>query len=144
MHFGSVEASYEIDTLNLLTFTFGTFNGRSKQQMNTYTEMLDKDGQMQYAYDLFNENNNTYGGTDVSANYQRMLGKKEELLTVSYRYSHSPSGGDSYQHFSNMINADYSDIRTDNDAATYRTGGLCESIYPYAYIGGRCEIYLSE
>lgn len=118
MHFGSVEASYEIDTLNLLTFTFGTFNGRSKQQMNTYTEMLDKDGQMQYAYDLFNENNNTYGGTDVSANYQRMLGKKEELLTVSYRYSHSPSGGDSYQHFSNMINADYSDIRTDNDAAT--------------------------
>ena len=48
--------------------------------MNTYTEMLDKDGQMQYAYDLFNENNNTYGGTDVSANYQRMLGKKKNCL----------------------------------------------------------------
>lgn len=118
MHFGSIEASYEIDTLNLLTFTFSSSKGNSTVHSDQHAEMSNAAGQQQYAYNIYKKSHDNWGGLEVSANYQRTLSKKEELLTISYRYNHAPSGGDSYQRYDNKINAVYPDQRTDNVAAT--------------------------
>lgn len=132
MHFGSVEASYEIDTLNLLTFTFSGSKGYSTTNSNQHAEMISANGEMQYAYDLLNKSHNNWGGIEASANYQRTLNKKEELLTVSYRYSHDPSGGDSHQRYSNVINFIYPNLRTDNDAATDEHTAQVDYVNPFS------------
>ncbi len=132
MHFGSVEASYEIDTLNLLTFTFSGSKGHSTVDSKQHAEMADAAGQQQYAYDLSKKSHDNWGGIELSANYQRTLSKKEELLTVSYRYSHDPSGGDSYQQYKNMTGIAFPDQRTDNDAATNEHTAQVDYVNPFS------------
>ncbi len=132
MHYGSVEASYEIDTLNLLTFTFDCYKGHTKQDIDKFAEMSDAEGHSNYKYDQFNKSKNNWGGTEASVNYQRTLTKKEELLTVSYRYSHTPSGGNSYQHYYNKVNFIFPDIQTENDAATDEHTAQVDYVNPFS------------
>lgn len=132
MNYGSVEASYEIDTLNLLTFTFDCYKGHSKQNIDKVAEMLDAEGQLRYKYDQFNKSRSNWGGTEASVNYQRTLNKKEELLTVSYRYSHTPSGGNSYQQYYNKVDFTFPDILTENDAATDEHTAQVDYVNPFS------------
>lgn len=131
MNFGSIEASYEIDSLNLLTFTFSSYGGKAKHEMNSEIEMLDEQESLQYAYHQFSHLKTHYGGTELSLNYQRTLGKKDELLTFSYRYNRSPSGGDTYQLFSNQKNVFYPDLRTNNDAGTDEHTAQVDYVCPF-------------
>lgn len=119
MDFGSAEASYEIDSLNLLTFTVSSYGGHYKQNQDSYSEMLKENGDINYHYRMNGLSRQNFGGTEVSFNYQRTLGQKDELLTASYRYSHNPSGGSSYQHIFPLegnVPFGYSEQNNNNDA----------------------------
>lgn len=121
MDFGSAEASYEIDSLNLLTFTVSSYGGHYKQATDGYSEMLKENGELNYMYQTLGKNRQNFGGTELSLNYQRTLGKKDELLTSSYRFSRNPSGGSSYQQYlplSGNVPIGYSEQNNDNDAST--------------------------
>lgn len=111
MHYGNIEASYEIDTLNLLTFALSYSPGNSRINNSKHSVMDDEAGNRQYAYDILDESYSSWGSIEASANYQRTLRKKEELLTLSYIYSHSPADNRRYQ-----TNSAHTDLRTANDA----------------------------
>lgn len=120
MDYGSAEASYEIDSLNLLTFTISSYGGNYKQNSDSYVEMLKENGNVSYKYQTLGNSRQNFGGTELSLNYQRTLGKKDELLTSSYRFSQSPSGGSSYQLIlpEGNVPFSYSEQNNDNDAST--------------------------
>lgn len=134
MDYGTAEASYEIDSLNLLTFTLGAYGGRSKSISGGYTEMLDENGLPRYRYDTEGNSNQKFGGPELSLNYQRTLSKKEELLTVSYRFSRTPSGGSSYLRMTPLEGTfpfGYTEQYSDNDAHTNEHTAQVDYINPF-------------
>jgi len=89
--YGDVELSYEIDTLNLLTGSYqfygGIFDQVGNQVSNTFAG-----SHLSQQYSLNNTSDNNYNGLDASINYQLGFKKnKNQLLTLSYKYSYSPN-----------------------------------------------------
>lgn len=103
--YGSGELSYEIDTLNLINIGFSRYHGNGKSFSETVVEMQDADRNTDYRYDNNSNGRNTYGGTDLKADYQRTFKKKDQLLTASYLYSYNPNDSKSYSDISNIVNA---------------------------------------
>jgi len=90
-HYGGTELSYEIDTLNLLTASINLF-GNNQDQHGLSTSLTDSLGITKQAYTLKNTGNGSFTGFDAAINYQLGFKKsKDELLTISYKYSYSPN-----------------------------------------------------
>lgn len=90
--YGDAELSYEIDSLNLLTSSIEFYNGRDNRSQDQFSSLVNNLGATTQQYRLNNSGYNTYLGFDASMNYQ--LGfkkKKEQLLTLSYKYDYSPN-----------------------------------------------------
>ncbi|MDR1161697.1 MAG: TonB-dependent receptor [Tannerellaceae bacterium] len=102
--FGSLEVSYEIDTLNLLTIAANRFNGNMKSYYETDVAM-DYAGEIaDYRYRSDGFGKYTFGSTDLAVDYQRSTRKKDELFTISYKFSNSPNDSESRTLFSGIVN----------------------------------------
>ena len=91
-HYGEAELSYEIDSLNLFTGSFELFQGNFGQDNGQETSFLNSDGSTGQQYQEQTTGSASFEGLDASINYQ--LGfkkKKDQLLTLSYKYSYSPN-----------------------------------------------------
>jgi outer membrane receptor protein involved in Fe transport len=87
--YGSGELSYEIDTLNLITGTFDSYNSKSNQHNYQATTQRDANDAITQFYSLFNDGTGQFRGTDVGLNYQLGFKRnKEQLLTLSYKYNY--------------------------------------------------------
>ncbi|MEG1543791.1 MAG: outer membrane beta-barrel family protein [Tannerellaceae bacterium] len=102
--FGSLEGSYEIDSLNLLSVGANLFNGKMTNRSEYDVEMLSKAGNPVYQYNRNSKNTGTFGSTDINVDYQHSTHKKDEMLTFSYRFSNSPDDSKSYTDIFNVIN----------------------------------------
>jgi hypothetical protein len=90
--YGNAELSYEIDSLNLITGSYQSFGGSNNQQATQYTNQLTSAGVSQQQYVLNNTGYNNFNGSDASVNYQMGFKRnKDQLLTLSYKYSCSPN-----------------------------------------------------
>ncbi len=131
--YGYLEASYEIDTLNLINVGANLFNGKSKNQSEYDVSMLDSIMNPVYNYDRNSSTNSTFGSTDINVDFQHSTSKKDELLTVSYRYSHSPNGNKTYTDIDNVVNyipyTTYPE-KTNNDAWTDEHTGQVDYTNP--------------
>lgn len=84
------ELSYEIDTLNLITGEVSFNNGKYNSDGSQTSQMLDGASSVMQGYRLNNSNRSNWNGVDLALNYQLgFKGKKDRLLTFSYRYSNS-------------------------------------------------------
>ncbi|HEY4325404.1 MAG TPA: TonB-dependent receptor [Mucilaginibacter sp.] len=104
-YFGTGELSYEIDTLNLLTASFETYHGSGDQTSDQFSNTVNYDGSVADQYNQHAISTNTFQGLDATINYQ--LGfkrKKDQLLTLSYKYSYSPNTNYSNNMFSERVN----------------------------------------
>jgi len=104
-HYGNVEVSYEIDTLNLLTASVDAFGNKFVNNSNQSSDMTNSQGVTNQYYYLSNVNNSDFFGFDASVNYQ--LGFKHQkgrLLTLSYKYNYSPDNELNDNSFSQRIN----------------------------------------
>jgi len=116
--YGSLEASYEIDSLNLLSLGANIHRGNSKQRSELAVRGEDLMEDYFYKYDLNTDSRYTYGSMDMNLDYQHSTSKPDELLTVSYRFSHSPSDNDSYIKVDNVVNYEGYTQKNINDAST--------------------------
>ncbi|MDH6359185.1 hypothetical protein M2135_003080 [Parabacteroides sp. PF5-9] len=73
--YGSLEASYEIDTLNLITLGANLFNGKSKNR-SEYDVLLTEEKGAGYSYNRYSHSSMNYGGLDLNLDYQRSTRKK--------------------------------------------------------------------
>ena len=55
-----------------------------------------------YGFDRNSSSTSVFGSTDVNVDYQHSTHKKDELLTFSYRFSHTPNNNESYTDLENI------------------------------------------
>ena len=93
---GDVEASYEIDTLRLITGSFSLSKFSSKRDaLNTAFSTVPATGQRLYGYRSPSHSKENWDDYSASLDYQRSFSVKDRLLTLSYRLESSPSTSDS-------------------------------------------------
>lgn len=118
--FGNIEASYEIDTLNLLTFSVNAYGGSFDTDNESYSEMRNTQRDPMYHYRTRGENTSSFGNVGVNLDYQHSMKRKGEYLTASYKFNNSPNNSENLTYYEDMENVpfDLIDQRYDNDAHT--------------------------
>ena len=91
MHFGALEMSYDIDSLNLLTLSGNLYLADVSAGYNLTSSM--SSASPIYSYTQNGTASTLAGSGSISADYQHLFRKRPgEMLTLSYMYSNSPSG----------------------------------------------------
>ena len=94
-HSGSFEASYEIDSLRLVSASLGIWAGGGHtpdEKQVVATSPLD--GSHLYHYSNFDRSHNSWSSIDGGIDYQRSFPVKDRLLTLSYKINSNPSSND--------------------------------------------------
>ena len=105
--YGSFEASYEIDTLRLLTASFDYWGGVNKSNSDRSTIATSPLTQNQlYRYNTTGNSKNSYSSINGGIDYQRSFSVPERLLTLSYRIETEPDKTDSYTDYLEFQAAD--------------------------------------
>ena len=90
-HYGALESSYELDSLNLISISASIDAGRDKANQSTLYNMSNSAGDAVYSYDQLIRINENWGSASAKADFQhRFKHNPEELLTLSYQYDYSP------------------------------------------------------
>lgn len=95
-HSASMEASYEIDTLRLVSAEFSMWGNNFHSTIaNTTSATSPMTGAGLYSYGQTNRSATSYFSINGGVDYQRgFAGVKDRLLTLSYRLSTTPSTSD--------------------------------------------------
>ena len=75
MQFGSGQLSYELDTMNLFTFSFNRRFGRPESNTTAYTDNYDADMKKLFAYTQESTQTQSWGSTDFGVDYQHSFKK---------------------------------------------------------------------
>lgn len=116
--FGYLEGSYEIDSLNLISVGANLFRGKMKTISEYDVNSLDREGNILEHYKRNSTSEPTFGSTDINVDYQHSTQKKDEMLTLSYRFSNSPNDNDGYTDIINITGFKDSRRWNINDAST--------------------------
>jgi outer membrane cobalamin receptor len=90
MQMGSGELSYEPDSLNLITLSFNRNFLQPGGIAEGFANNFDGNQNLLFSYDIYSNQRQTWGNTDLGVDYQRSFRKEAELLTLSYRLSNTP------------------------------------------------------
>ena len=105
IHFGNINASYEIDSLNLLTASTNFFGYKVNANTQSTNERWDKNNQLIYK---FNNDMTTPGYSYVNLggrfDYQHKTHLDGEVLTLSYMLAATRQHTTFRQAYSNMVN----------------------------------------
>jgi outer membrane receptor protein involved in Fe transport len=108
MQFGTGQLSYEMDSLNLFTFSFNRRFGRPLSNTEASTLNLSNTLDTLFAYSQSSTQRQSWGSTDFGLDYQRSFKKKGKNLTLSYKLSNTPNS--SNYSATNTINSLYSTV----------------------------------
>ena len=105
IHFGNISASYEIDSLNLMTASINFFGYKADANTQNTNERWDKNSLLIYKFD----NNMTtpgYSDLDIGGrfDYQHKTHLDGEVLTLSYMLAATRPQTTFRQTYSNMVN----------------------------------------
>ena len=93
--FATLEASFEIDSLNLLSLTGNYYDVRQDVFMDAWSDARDVAGSQIYRYGLGTVTKNHYGSGNLSLDYQHLSPRREgETFVFSYRLDDTPMGAD--------------------------------------------------
>ena len=127
--YGGGEMSYEIDSLNLLTGNVNYSVGKFDQEYSRNTQF--NSAATNQAYLLLSNGGYNWEGLDAGINYQ--LGfkrKKEQLLTLSYRYSYYSNGQQANILAVNRVNFNNPDYNQQNDAGAREHTFQLDYVHP--------------
>lgn len=85
----NIEASYEIDTLNLITLSGSGYFGSGDMSGEVFTNFRNAQNQIIKKYTNNTTNIYGYSSMDASLDYQRSFKRKDETLTASYKFSYN-------------------------------------------------------
>ena len=118
--FGSMEGSYEIDTLNLISFSMNLMSGNFTNKRTGVTQMTNYADLPVYSYGSWGRNKSGFGDVGANIDYQHSFKKKGELLTVSYRFNNSPNNSEGNTNYKDTVQVPFllQDQYFKNDAGT--------------------------
>jgi outer membrane receptor protein involved in Fe transport len=86
--YGSAQASFEFDSLNLLTANYSAYNGHDDNKMDLQVALEDANENFLQKYRRQNKSSEGWNGFDIGLDYQRGFVKSaDQLLTLSYKYN---------------------------------------------------------
>lgn len=120
VHYGNISASYEVDSLNLLTLNFGGYYYNAGiGGVNGYERMTNSDGQLAYFYNV-NAQLPTYYAYNFGGrlDYQHKTRKEGEVFTASYQLQTTRSHQDKTEQYLNIFNLPVSYTGYENNSRT--------------------------
>jgi hypothetical protein len=128
----SVQLTYEVDTLHLLTGVFDYFAGKYTRYYNPFSVYYVPGGNILESYNLLTNGGYNFLGTDASLNYEiGFKHHKGELLTLSYRYYYYLFGQYSNVSAVNRFNYNDPDNNQQNDASSREHTVQADYVKPY-------------
>lgn len=130
--YSSVELSYEIDTLNLLTGSVEYDKGRFDQNQDRLTLFTSEDpNALPQSYRLLNNGGFGWDETDLSLNYQLGFKRsKQQLLTASYQYTYFSNENHSNISTVDRVNYNAPDNNQQNNAGTRQHTLQLDYVHP--------------
>ena len=131
---GSLEVSYEFDTLRLLSLGINGYGGNQNRITERALEMFNKAGGMEYSYKTDSDNEYEFGSTGLNLDYQRSTRKKGENITLSYLFNNTPNDNGSYTYAKDTTGTMPMHLRLNqrynNDARTTEHTGQIDYVNP--------------
>ena len=115
--YGNLEASYEIDSLNLISLTVGGHNGGNHSKVNGLSVSSDELRDTLNAFSQYTDSKGTWGGEELSLDYQRSFKKPDKLLTFSYKLGNTPNNTDNYSKATGILNYPDSEQKIKSNAS---------------------------
>lgn len=105
-HNVSIEASYEIDTLNLISFSAFGWLGNNKSNNNLDYTYYNRANAISSQYQSLTRSNSEYGSVSGTLDYQRSFAKKGRTFTASYQFEYNPNNSDYTTESNGIVNWD--------------------------------------
>lgn len=116
VHFGNIDASYEPDTLNLFSLSFGGYYYNYMADGTGQNLMRDAAGKTIYSYDRAAKMpGNDFFSFNGRFDYQHKTRRPDETLTLSYMLSTSHNKNETENTYSNMIGTTFPYTGTHDD-----------------------------
>ncbi len=112
----SGEASYDIDSLNLITMSFWGYQGDNRNNSSSETEIKNQQKVMTSNYRMNSNGKSTYGSVSGNIDYQKTFKKPDKTFTVSYKLDNNPNTYNYYTGTENILNYRPYQQRSVNDA----------------------------
>jgi outer membrane receptor protein involved in Fe transport len=112
----SGEASYDIDSLNLISLAFWGYKGSYTSNGFNETEYLDAANEISRKYTGTTYSKQSYGYLSGNIDYQKTYKKPEKSLTFSYKLDNNPSTTKYNSAIVGLYNFPTYNQRSDNDA----------------------------
>ena len=130
---GNGEASYEIDTLNLISASFNFWLGRPHGTTNTDVSIYDAGNQPVQEYLMKNSFDNQYGSPEGNIDYQHTFKKnKEQIFTLSYKINHSPDNNSGQTEYEPILNYFPLLRKSSTEAATLEQTFQADYVQPFS------------
>ncbi|MBW8327429.1 MAG: TonB-dependent receptor [Prolixibacteraceae bacterium] len=111
------EASYEIDSLNLISLSFWGYAGSYSGNGNTLTQDFDISNMLSRKFNNRIMNDIGYGSISGNIDYQRTFKKPDKTFTISYKLDRSPRNSDNENEIEGVLNYESYRQRSTNDAS---------------------------
>lgn len=114
---GGFDASFEIDSLNLITAELFANGFRMRQLTDRTTRLTAPDGSLIYGFDaLISTPHSSNFGIGAGVNYQRSTRRKGETITLSYKIDINNNHNAEVTEYTELINPpfDYTGINSDS------------------------------
>jgi len=114
-----LEASYEIDTFNLITLSLWSNGMKYDMDRHLSSEAWDAAGNLVQSYtnDMFSTNK--HNGLSGNIDYQRTFQKPDRALTLSYKLDSNPNESTTESYIDGILNYPTYDQRSLNDAHSW-------------------------
>lgn len=106
MQYATLDASYEMDTMNLINISASLIQATFKIPEEQTVSLTDKTGPV-YSYKSINNAKEPYISLDTNVDYQHSFKKKGEYLTLSYKFYYSPRNTKSETTYEDIVNVPF-------------------------------------
>ncbi len=135
-HSATLESSFEIDSLNLLTVSGDYYTTKNHVDAVGRSAVLDVAGAELYGYDLGLLTDAGYGSGNLRLDYQHLSPKRAgEMLVVSYRFEATPTYEDYMTSMGSGSNYTYSDELRSSDGRSFENGFQVDYTLPFGRAG---------
>ena len=116
-YMASGEASYEVDSLNLISLSFWGYTGDYTGAGETSTTHSDLSHTVTRNFLNRSSSTNAYGSISGNIDYQRTFKKPDKSFTLSYKLEQTPRKTDALNGVDGLLNYDSYEQRSPNDAS---------------------------
>jgi outer membrane receptor protein involved in Fe transport len=112
----SGEASYDIDSLNLISLSFWGYQGSYKNNVFNETQYLNTTNDITRLYTNSTNSKNSYGTLSGTIDYQKTYKKPDKSLTFSYKLDNNPNTTKNTSEINGLTNFPSYSQRSENAA----------------------------